>query len=173
MNINSLYGSLGSSAVASVGSTNAVGSPSPSNPPVGAAGTASISSPAQFFSEMQQLSQQNPTEFKSVAAQVATTFQNAASQASGPEAQFLNGLASQFSQAAQTGTLQAPGAQGTQAAAATQASGTSGAHHHHHHHHGGASMSSGVEQAFQSATSLLDQALQGTSSSTSAVSSST
>jgi hypothetical protein len=138
---------------------------------VGAAST-SISTPGQFFSEMQQLSQSNPTEFKTVAADVAKTFQTAASQASGPQAQLLTNLANQFTQAAQTGSLQAPqGAQsGSQAAQGSRA----GTHHHHHHGGGGSiTQSSSVQQAFQSAMSSLEQATGGTptsgsSSSTSA-----
>lgn len=199
MNVGGLYSALGNSAltslqnVGSVGTSNASGSISA---PAAGAESTSISAPGQFFSTMQQLSQSNPAEFQSVAAQVATTFQKAASQASGPEAQFLSNLASQFSQAAQTGALQppqgAPGpqggqagqstqgvqtAQGAHAAAAspagpvapgTQGSGSGGGHHHHHRHGGGSSsQSSAVQQAFQSAIGILDQATQSTSTSTS------
>src|ERR1017187_5940613 len=125
---------------------------------------------------MQQLAQQNPTEFKAVAAQVAAAFQNAASQTSGPQAQFLTKLANQFSQAAQTGSLQPPqGAQsaqagqapqGAQGASAGQAGGAAGAHHHRHHGGGGSvAQSSAVQQAFQSIMNILEQATQGTSAS--------
>ena len=181
MNISSLYGSLASTATSNVAATSATqavspGGSIPAAPP--GAGSASISTPGQFFSEMQQLSQSNPTEFKAVAAQVATTFQNAASQASGPQAKALNNLATQFSQAAQTGTLQPP--QGAQAAAQSQnagaGSGSSGGGHHHHHHHGGGGMgqSGPVQQAFDSAMSILTQAQQGGGSiATSSASSST
>jgi hypothetical protein len=135
----------------------------------GAAST-SISTPGQFFSEMQQLSQSNPTEFKTVAAAVAKSFQTAASQATGSQAQFLNNLANQFTQAAQTGTMPSPqGAQSggqAQGAQGNQSTSSSGAHHHHHHGGGGStSQSSGVQQAFQSAMSILEQAVGGTSSS--------
>jgi len=184
MNINNLYGAVGGSSISSVGSTGGVPSASPSSipPPMSAgagASSATISGPAQFFSEMEQLCQLNPTQFKAVAAQVATAFQNAAGQASGRQAQALTALANQFSQAAQTGSLQPPqaAAQGASQAAtppasslttsSTGASDPSGAtgigHHHHRHHHGGAGSSS-IQQAFQNALSIVDQALQGTSS---------
>jgi hypothetical protein len=110
---------------------------------------------------LQQLSQQNPTEFKAVAAQLATTFQNAASGASGQDAKALTALANQFTQAAQTGSLQPP--QGSQTP-----QGVGGGHHHHHHHGGGGGSSAGpssaIQQAFQSAISELAQATGGTSS---------
>jgi hypothetical protein len=174
MNIQNLYGSVPTTSTTSVGAIQApTASPSSIPPAVGGAATASISGPGQFFSEMQQLSQSNPAEFKAVAAQVATSFQNAASQASGPQAKMLNNLAHQFTQASQTGTLQAPtsgqGAQGAQAAQnAGSGSSASGGGHHHHHHHGGGGMgqSSQVQQAFDSAMSILTQAQQGTPTST-------
>ena len=175
MNVNNLYGNLSNSPLTNVGSVGAVGTSTPSMssipPAMGGAATAAISTPGQFFSEMQQLSQQNPAEFKAVAAQVATSFQNAASQTSGPQAQVLNNLANQLNQAAQTGSLQAP--QGPQVAQATSGAGSAesqGAHHHHHNHGGGGSMgaggqSSAVDQAFQNAMSILTQATQATTSS--------
>jgi hypothetical protein len=140
---------------------------------MGGAASTSISTPGQFFSEMQQLSQQNPTEFKTVAAAVATTFQNAASQASGSQAQLLSNLANPFSQAAQTGSLQAPQAppSGSQAAQGTQSGGSAGGHHHHHHHGGGSMSQSGsVQQAFQSAMQVLEQATGSASTSASSTS---
>ncbi len=176
MNISSA--NLANSSVASVGNVDAVGpsrkSPSSIPPPMTGAASASISTPGQFFSEMQQLSQQNPTAFKSVAAEVATSFQNAASQASGPQAQLLNKLANQFSQASETGSLQPPqggqspqAVQGSQGVSASQPGGNTGTHHHHHHHGGGGSAtdSSQVQQAFQNALNIVNQA--GTSASTS------
>jgi len=182
MNVNNLYGTLGNSLLSGVGGVGPIGATTPgagSVPPaaVGAAATATISTPGQFFSQMQQLSQQNPTEFKSVAAQVAKAFQTAASQATGPQAQFLTNLANQFSQASQTGSLQPPqGTQGVQGAAGASAG--QGAHHHHHHHGGGgggaaggSAQSSAVVTAFQNAISILGQA-QGTNPALPATSSS-
>jgi hypothetical protein len=157
MNISSLYGSLGGAAMANVSTaataaTQVGASPSSAPPATGGAASASISTPGQFMSEMQQLSQSNPTEFKAVASQVAASFQSAASQATGQQAQVLSGLASTFTQAAQTGSLQAG-----------QSRGTAGAHHHHHHHGGGSSSSgsSSIAQAFESAMSILTQVTQG------------
>jgi hypothetical protein len=163
MNINGIYGNTGTAQISNVGaiapsSTAATGSTSAS----GAAATATISTPGQLFGELQQLSQQDPSKFKVVASQLASTFQNAASQASGPQAQFLTQLANQFTQAAQTGSLQP--AQGTQG---TQGAGAAGGHHHHHHGGGGggggiASLiggdSNSVDTAYQSALSIVAQA---------------
>jgi hypothetical protein len=174
MNVsNNLFGSIGSSSLTSVGATGATtGASTPSSipPPVGGAASTSISTRGQFFSEMQQLSQQNPTEFKTVAAAVATTFQNAASQASGSQAQLLTNLANQFTQAAQTGSLQAPqepqsGGQAAQGAQGSQSGGRAGAHHHHHHGGGSTSQSGSVQQAFQTAMRVVEQTTGGTSTS--------
>jgi hypothetical protein len=171
MNINSLQGTSGTTAAIDAASvtppSTAVGA---SDSASGAeAGVASISTPGQFFSDMQQLSQTNPSEFKAVAGQVATSFQNAASQASGSQAQFLTNLANQFTQAAQTGSLQTP--QGAPSVPAVQgaqgAASHPGGHHHHHHGGGGASatQSSAVQQAFESAMTILGQATGGTTTS--------
>lgn len=162
MNINGIYGNSAASQVANIGSVSP-SSTSPASPTStsGAAATATISTPGQLFGELQQLSQQNPSKFKAVAAQLASTFQNAASQATGPQAQFLTQLANQFTQASQTGTLQPPqGVQGSQGAG-----GAAGGHHHHHHHGGGGGVSSliggdssSVDTAYQSALSIVSQA---------------
>jgi hypothetical protein len=176
MNINSLYESLATTSTSNVGAVSPNSGRKSSIPPaMGGAATASISTPGQFMSEMQQLSQQNPTEFKAVAAQIAKSFQNAASQASGPQAQFLSNLANQFDQASQTGTLQptqgtqaGQATQGGQGAATSQGSGATGAHHHRHHG-GGSSMtqSSAIQQAFQGAMNILNQATSGAPTTTS------
>lgn len=171
MNINNIYGTTPAEPTAPVGSaTQSTAAPASLGSGSGPAATATLSTPGQLFGELQQLSQQDPAKFKAVAAQLATTFQNAASQASGPQAQFLTQLANQFTQAAQTGTLQPP--QGAQGAGAS-----SGGHHHHHHHGGGGggggvssivgSDSSDVNQAYQSALSIVEQATGATGSATS------
>ena len=99
---------------------------------------------------------------------VAALRATAASQATGSQAQFLTNLANQFNQAAQTGTMPSPrGAQsGGQAQEAQGGQSSSSGAHHHHHHGGGGSMSqsSSVQQAFQSAMSILEQATGSTSS---------
>ncbi len=185
MNINNLFGSLSNSALTNVGNVGTVGTSTASAtsipPPMGGAATASISTPGQLFSELEQLSQQDPTKFKAVAAQLATSFQNAASQASGPQAKFLGNLANQLSQAAQSGSLQpaqgAPSGQPAQGVQGTQAAGGGAGTPHHHHHHGGGSMGGGqssqVQQAFQNAMGILTQALQPTTADSSTSSSST
>lgn len=173
MNINSVYGNIATTPATSVDAIpQTSGTSGPAASASGPAATTSFSAPGQLFSELQQLSQQNPTEFKSVASQLATTFQNAASQATGSQAQFLTQLSNQFTQAAQTGTLQPPpSAQGTQGV-----QGSGGGHHHHHHHGGGGggggasalfgSDSSDVNQAYQSALSIVSQATGSSGSST-------
>ncbi|HSY21410.1 MAG TPA: hypothetical protein VK841_04810 [Polyangiaceae bacterium] len=174
MNINSLFGSVGTTATSNVNPVTTTSTTSASSIPPSAAASAAISTPGQFFSQMQSLSQSNPTEFKAVASQVATTFQNAASQATGQQAQFLTNLANQFSQAAQTGTMPNPATGGVSGASAAQAASPQGAPHmHHHHHHGGGGGGGGaVSQAFQSAMETLTQATSTTAStSTSAFSS--
>jgi|HubBroStandDraft_5_1064220.scaffolds.fasta_scaffold384512_1 hypothetical protein len=169
MNIQNTYATTQTTAPIVNLTSVAQSSNSPSSVPpaaTGSAATASISTPAQFFNQLQQLSQQDPTQFKAVASQLATSFQNAASQASGPQAKALNNLANQLDQAAQTGQLQPP--QSAQGAAGSSQAG--GGYHHHHHHGGGGSasgQSSEVQQAFQTAVGILDQALQTTPSSTS------
>lgn len=175
MNISSLFGNVNATPASNVGAVNTSSTNGVSSvpPPMGGAATAEISTPGQFLSAMQQLSQQNPTEFKAVAAQVAASFQNAASQTSGPQAQFLTQLANQFTQAAQTGTLSPTspqGVQGAQGASATQtaAAGAAPHHHGHHHHAGGAGASSAVSEAFQSAMSILTQATGSASASSAA-----
>jgi hypothetical protein len=162
MNVNSIYGNLASSTVAGATAAATTATSSSTVTPwwdTGASSSSSISTPAQFFSEMQQLAQQNPSEFKTVAAEVATTFQNAASKATGQQAQVLTHLANMFTQAAQTGTLQAPQAGGSAAP--------------HHHHHGGSGQSGAIQQAFESAMSILEQATQATSSTAAATATST
>ncbi len=173
MNVNNRYDATPVATVQNVAAQPK--SPSSVPPPMGGgAATASISPGAQFFSAMQQLSQQNAASFKSVAAQVATSFQAAASKATGAQAQVLSGLASQFTAASKTGTLQPvqptgspaasqpQGVQGAQAGAASQANTSSTQHHHHHHDHGGGSsnaqQSSTVQQAFADAMGIVTNA---------------
>ena len=85
MNINNLYGSIATNQTSEVGAINTSTQGAGSIPPAaGGAETATISTPGQFFSDLQQLSQSNPAQFKQVAAQLATNFQNAASSATAP-----------------------------------------------------------------------------------------
>ena len=167
MNINGISGATGTAPASALDSVGGASRNSSVPPAAGAAAVATISQPGQLFAQLQQLSQQNPTEFKAVAAQLASTFQTAAQGATGSDAKVLNGLASQFQQAAQTGTLQPTQSQGAQ--------GASGGHHHHHHHGGGQSAggpSSAVQQAFADAFGIVSQAVDGTSSASSSTTSS-
>jgi hypothetical protein len=183
MNVNSLSSLLNqyaTSSIASIGSASSTGASSTIGLGSSGADSATISGPGQLFSELQQLSQQNPTEFKAVASQIASTFQNAASQATGSDAQMLTSLANQFTQAAQSGTLQMPQppASGSQGAAQGSTVGESqngqsvSGHHHHHHSYGGSGSSSdasgpsdAIQNAFASAMQVLTTALQGSQTS--------
>jgi hypothetical protein len=135
-------------------------------PPKAPAITTSISQPAQFLNEMQQLSQQEPTRFNTVAQQVAASFTQAASQAGGVDAQNLTHLASQFTLAAQSGRLQPLRATGSRAPgsprAGIQSTGPSGAsiapRSYRPDDDGTGTQSSAVRQAFQTAAEILAQA---------------
>ncbi len=97
MNINNVYGTTGRLAptAAAAGDRHAgrrhprasVASGS------GPAATTTLSTPGQLFGELQQLSQQDPAKFKAVATPPnwrPTSQEIAASQATGPQAQFLS-----------------------------------------------------------------------------------
>ena len=83
---------------------------------------------AQILTTLQQLQQSNPTEYKQVTAQIATNLTSAAAtaQAEGntTAATPLNQLATDFTNASQSGQL--PNIQDLAQAV--------GGHHHHHHH---------------------------------------
>ena len=83
---------------------------------------------AQILETLQQLQQSNPTEYKQVTAQIATNLTSAAAtaQADGntTAATQLNQLATDFTNASQSGQL--PNIQDLAQAV--------GGHHHHHHH---------------------------------------
>ncbi|MGD0679297.1 MAG: hypothetical protein ABSC94_28210 [Polyangiaceae bacterium] len=182
MNVTGLLGNFATTPGAEVGAvspSHVAVSSLPSAITEGAANV-SISTAGQFYSDMQQLSQQNPDEFQTVAAQVAASFQNAASQTTGSQAQFLTTLANQFNQAAQTGSLDptqsassaeaAQAVHGVQAASPNPSGGSTGAHHHHHRHGGSDALtapSGAVQQAFESAMGVLSQSVQGASTATS------
>ncbi len=90
------------------------------------AATAQISPAAQFMSMLQQIQQQNPDQFKQVAAKIAAGLQKQAQQAQSTgdttSATQLNQLAADFQNSAKTGQL--PPVQDLQAAGL-------GAHNHH------------------------------------------
>jgi hypothetical protein len=107
---------------------------------------------AQLMSTLQQLQQSNPTQYQQVTAQIATNLQSAASTATADgntsAASQLNQLATDFSNASQSGQL--PNIQDL-----AQAVSGAGGHHHHHHggHHDSSSDSSNDSSTSSSSTS--------------------
>lgn len=93
--------------------------------------TADISPTAMFLNMLEQIQQQNPTQFQQITTSIANKLQQAAkdaqSQGDSARADQLNQLASQFQNAASTGQL--PSAQ------ALQQAGIFSQHHHGGHHH--------------------------------------
>ena len=92
--------------------------------------TSDISPMAMFLSNLQQMQQQNPDQFKQITANIAAKLQQAAkdaqSKGNSAWADQLNQLASQFQNASTTGQM--PAVQSLQQA------GMSGHHHHGGHH---------------------------------------
>jgi hypothetical protein len=101
---------------------------------------------AQILETLQQLQQSNPTEYKQVTAQIATNLTSAATtaQADGntTAATQLNQLATDFTNASQSGQL--PNIQDLAQAV--------GGHHHHHHHAQAASSDSDTSSSATSST---------------------
>jgi hypothetical protein len=85
---------------------------------------------AQLFETLQKLQQTNATQYSQVTGQIAANLQSAAQTATSSgntnAANFLNQLATDFSNASKDGQL--PSIQGL-----AQAVGGKGGHHHHHH----------------------------------------
>jgi hypothetical protein len=119
---------------------------------------------AQLMSELQQLQQSNPTQYQQVTKQIASNLQNAAqtatSEGNSTAANQLNTLATDFTNASQSGQL--PNVSDLAAAIG------GGGHHHHHGHHGGGSSSSSTD----SSSSTSPTSSTGSTSSTSTSSSS-
>jgi hypothetical protein len=115
------------SALQSAGITSSSTSSSPSD-------SSQLSPFAQLASTLQQLQESAPTKYKQVTQQVATNLQSAAqtaqSQGNSSAASQLTQLASDFTNASQTGQL--PNLQDLSQAVGGSSSG-SGGHHHHHH----------------------------------------
>jgi hypothetical protein len=112
--------------------TTAKGNPSGVSPSASLQdSTPDISPMAQILSNLQQIQQQNPDQFKQITASIADKLQQLAKNAQGQGnlawASQLSQLASQFQNASTTGQM--PSAQ------ALQQAGMSG-HHHHGGHHG-------------------------------------
>jgi len=133
-------------------STGAVQRRDSSIPPPAGAASSSISQQGSIFSQLQQLSQQDPTRFKQVMSEMAKEIRTDASKQTGAAADRLSQMASRMDQVASSGDMsqlaprQPPAA--PQGAAAYQ-----GAGGQHHHHHGGDAMASDLQQAFESAMS--------------------
>jgi hypothetical protein len=93
--------------------------------------SANLSSLGQFFSELKQLSAQNPGEFKKITAEIAQKLTTQAQNSSDPtQAAQLKAIASRFNEASKTGdfsSLFPPQSDGTTP--------TGGKHHGGHHHH--------------------------------------
>ncbi|HUJ27507.1 MAG TPA: hypothetical protein VLW85_15890, partial [Myxococcales bacterium] len=119
MSIDSISGTTLAQAIQGSMSASGATAPAPQD-------GAQLSPLAQAFSELRQLQSSDPEKFKQVTAAIADKLKEAASQASGPQAQALSKMADQFAQASQTGQLPQPSQQG------------SAAGHHHHHHHAAA-----------------------------------
>ncbi len=102
---------------------------------------------AQVLSTLQQLQQSNPTQYTQVTAQIATNLQSAAKTATADgnttAATQLNQLATDFTNASQSGQM--PNIQDLAQAA--------GGHHHHMHAHGSSSDSSSTSTDSSSSTS--------------------
>ena len=103
---------------------------------------------AQLMSTLQQLQQSNPTECQQVTQQIATNLENAAQTATADgnstQANQLNQLATDFTNASQSGQL--PNIQDL-----AQAIG--GGHHHHHHFHAALSDADSDSSSSTSSTS--------------------
>jgi len=115
---------------------------------------------AELLSTLQQLQQQNPTQYEQVTAQIATNLQTAANTAqsdgNSSQASQLTQLASDFQTASQTGQL--PNIQDL-----AQAAG--GHHHHHHHSHGQSAAQPGTQTNDPlNPISIIDSTLAGSSS---------
>jgi hypothetical protein len=112
---------------------------------------------AQLMSTLQQLQLSNPAQYQQVTQQIATNLQTAAQTATSDgnttAATQLNQLATDFTNASQSGQL--PDVQDL-------AQAVGGGHHHHHHHHA-ASATSGSDGS--SGTTTTGTTTTGTSSS--------
>ncbi|HUI58455.1 MAG TPA: hypothetical protein VLY04_25965 [Bryobacteraceae bacterium] len=102
---------------------------------------------AQMLSSLQQLQQSDPTKYQQVTQQIATNLQNAAqtaqSEGNTTAANQLNQLATDFTNASQSGQL--PNIQDLAQAV--------GGHHHHHHGHHAQAASSDSDNSSSSSTS--------------------
>ncbi len=147
--IQSMYSTNSISGVTSSGSsaTGTVGSS------VSGAFSVDVSQPGQLFSQLQSLAQSDPTQFKQVTAEIASQLKDAASSATGKQADFLNNLANRFQTASQSGKA-------SDLAPPTQQGGAQASGHHHHHHHAEAASSSQASSTSQSSQDSVWQTVQ-------------
>jgi hypothetical protein len=117
-----LFGSQSTSSAA-----NAASSSTDTSTLLDSSGNVDLSQAAQFLSKLQDLSQSNPSQFKKLTAEISSQLQADAQSATTASSQsFLNGLASQFSTASQTGSASS--------LQPSTASPQTGSHHGHGHH---------------------------------------
>jgi len=117
---------------------------------------AQLSDPGKLFQELESLSKSNPTDFKKITAQIASELKTAAGQStSSTESSFLTQMATNFSNASQSGKFSDLFANSGQRAGAQASSGTTPVAHHHHHHGGNAESSQ-----TDSVSNIFSQALQ-------------
>ena len=121
-----------------------------------------LSPAAKMLQALQELQQQNPAEFKKLAADMSSHLKTEAATATQngntAQATALTNLAGIFQTASQTGT--APTAQALDQAGATTGA-TAAAHGYHHHHHGGGSGSGSSSNQTDTLMSLLSQQSDG------------
>ena len=157
---NSYIQSILSSALQSAGVSNTSTSGTSSSQTTD---SGQLSPFAQMLSTLQQLQQSNPTEYQQVTSQIASNLQSAAqtasSQGNTSAANELNQLATDFTNASQSGQL-------PNISDLAQALGSGG---HHHHHHGG--VGSSEDSSSSSSTSGSSSSSTSSSASSSASSS--
>jgi hypothetical protein len=128
MSISSIFSSSSPSDIQAVAPSTSPATPVSSSDAANGV-SVDISRPGQLFSQLSSLAQSNPVEFKSVTADIAQKLKDAASSATGSQADFLNKIADRFQSASQSGSISdlAPAQQG----------GRAHGHRHHGGHHGG------------------------------------
>jgi hypothetical protein len=111
--------------------------------------SANLSSMGQYFSELKQLSTQNPAEFKKITSEISQKLDTQAQNSTDPtQATQLKAIAGRFDQASKTGDFSSllPPQSGTAAA---------GGKRHGHHHHGSYEPPASTDATTTSASSVL------------------
>lgn len=161
-NNNYLQSILGTALQGTGLSTNGTSSSTSTNATSlsGTSDNSQFSPVANLMNTLQQLQQSNPAEYQQITQQIATNLQAAAqtdtTQGNTAGASQLNQLASDFTQASQSGQL--PSTQDL-----TQAL---GGHHHHGHHHFNASSDSSSSSSSSTTSSSTTASSSSSSSST-------